>query len=76
MGELLGDADYMASVLATLPGVDPNDPALQETLRSLQQVCLRACSLLPTVVITTPLHPSDPALQDHPRSLQQVRRPS
>mmetsp|Transcript_3435 Transcript_3435/g.9947 ORF Transcript_3435/g.9947 Transcript_3435/m.9947 type:complete len:442 (+) Transcript_3435:112-1437(+) len=37
MGELLGDADYMASVLATLPGVDPNDPALQETLRSLQQ---------------------------------------
>ena len=37
MGGLLGDADYMASVLASLPGVDPSDPGLQETLRSLQQ---------------------------------------
>lgn len=37
MADLLGDSDYVSSVLASLPGVDANDPALQETLRSLQQ---------------------------------------
>jgi hypothetical protein len=33
---LLGDPAYLQSVLAGLPGVDPNDPALQATLRNLQ----------------------------------------
>lgn len=36
MAGLLGDPAYLQSVLAGLPGVDPNDPALQATLRNLQ----------------------------------------
>jgi len=44
---LLGDADYLRSILGSLPGVDPNDPALQSTLRDLQvrtilSICLQA----------------------------------
>jgi hypothetical protein len=41
---LLGDPAYLQSVLAGLPGVDPNDPALQATLRNLQ-VRLLGCLL-------------------------------
>jgi hypothetical protein len=33
---MFGDAGYLQSVLDMLPGVDPNDPAVQSTLRSLQ----------------------------------------
>lgn len=36
VASLLGDAEYLRSVLGSLPGVDPNDPALQNTLRDLQ----------------------------------------
>lgn len=36
VANLLGDAEYLRSVLGSLPGVDPNDPALQSTLRDLQ----------------------------------------
>jgi len=35
INQVLGDANFMQSVLATLPGVDPNDPSVQETLASL-----------------------------------------
>jgi hypothetical protein len=34
--QVLNDADYVSSVLGSLPGVDPNDPALQATLQSLR----------------------------------------
>lgn len=33
---MLDDADYLRSLLGSLPGVDPNDPALQATVRNLQ----------------------------------------
>mmetsp|Transcript_32315 Transcript_32315/g.62124 ORF Transcript_32315/g.62124 Transcript_32315/m.62124 type:complete len:395 (+) Transcript_32315:215-1399(+) len=35
MTSVLGDADFVNSVLATLPGVDPNDPSVREMLASL-----------------------------------------
>ncbi|KAF3434689.1 hypothetical protein FNV43_RR21774 [Rhamnella rubrinervis] len=34
--KLLGDQAYMSSVLASLPGVDTNDPALKDLLASLE----------------------------------------
>ncbi len=34
---MFGDAAYLQSVLDMLPGVDPSDPAVQSTLRSLQE---------------------------------------
>lgn len=33
--QVFADADYLNSLLGSLPGVDPNDPALQSTLRDL-----------------------------------------
>ncbi len=35
VADMLVDPDYLASVLGSLPGVDPSDPALQGTLASL-----------------------------------------
>mmetsp|Transcript_23280 Transcript_23280/g.32158 ORF Transcript_23280/g.32158 Transcript_23280/m.32158 type:complete len:403 (-) Transcript_23280:50-1258(-) len=35
MSQVLGDASFMNSVLASLPGVDPNDPSVREMLESL-----------------------------------------
>ncbi|KAI8804060.1 hypothetical protein BJ742DRAFT_826291 [Cladochytrium replicatum] len=32
-----GDADYMSDVLATLPGVDPNDPRVKEALQGMKE---------------------------------------
>ncbi|GBG83242.1 hypothetical protein CBR_g36857 [Chara braunii] len=37
MGQVLGDAGFVNSVLASLPGVDPDDPAVRDVLASLQQ---------------------------------------
>ena len=34
--QVFGDSEYLQSVLNMLPGVDPSDPAVQSTLRSLQ----------------------------------------
>ncbi|KAF2531026.1 hypothetical protein F2Q70_00033636 [Brassica cretica] len=34
-GNLLGDQAFISSVLSSLPGVDPNDPAVQALLASL-----------------------------------------
>nr|GMC67732.1 26S proteasome non-ATPase regulatory subunit 4 homolog [Ipomoea batatas] len=36
MSKLLTDQSYMSSVLASLPGVDPNDPAVRDLLASMQ----------------------------------------
>ena len=33
--QVLGDTDFMTSVLASLDGVDPNDPSVREALSSL-----------------------------------------
>ena len=33
--QVFGDTQYLNSLLGSLPGVDPNDPALQNTLRDL-----------------------------------------
>lgn len=33
--QVFADADYLNSLLGSLPGVDPSDPALQSTLRDL-----------------------------------------
>ena len=33
--QVFGDTQYLTSLLGSLPGVDPNDPALQDTLRGL-----------------------------------------
>lgn len=33
--QVLGDSEYMASVLGSLPGVDPNDPSLRGTIEDL-----------------------------------------
>ncbi len=33
--DVLNDTDYVNSLLGSLPGVDPNDPALQGALASL-----------------------------------------
>lgn len=35
MAEVLGNSSFMSSVLASLPGVDPNDPSVREVLASL-----------------------------------------
>ena len=35
MSEVVGDAGFMNSVLASLPGVDPSDPAVQDVLAGL-----------------------------------------
>lgn len=35
---MLGDADYVNSVLGSLPGVNTNDPALQDAVRALEQM--------------------------------------
>jgi len=35
ISEVLGNSEFMRSVLATLPGVDPNDPSVREMLESL-----------------------------------------
>lgn len=37
VADMLGDPAYLASVLGSLPGVDPSDPALQGALASLGQ---------------------------------------
>ena len=34
--QMLGDADAINSILGSLPGVNPDDPALQTALRNLQ----------------------------------------
>ena len=34
--QVFGDAEYLQSVLGMLPGVDPSDPAVLSTLRSLR----------------------------------------
>jgi len=31
---MLADASYVNSILSTLPGVDPNDPSIQEALNN------------------------------------------
>ncbi|KAK9064095.1 hypothetical protein SSX86_017967 [Deinandra increscens subsp. villosa] len=36
MGKLLSDQSFMSSVLASLPGVDPNDPSVKDLLASMQ----------------------------------------
>lgn len=36
MQQVLGDADALNSILGSLPGVNPDDPALQTALRNLQ----------------------------------------
>ncbi|KAG8644048.1 26S proteasome non-ATPase regulatory subunit 4 homolog isoform X2 [Manihot esculenta] len=36
MSKVLEDQSFMSSVLASLPGVDPNDPAVKDLLASLQ----------------------------------------
>eukprot|EP00271_Cylindrocystis_brebissonii_P005921 TRINITY_DN18342_c0_g1_i1.p1 TRINITY_DN18342_c0_g1~~TRINITY_DN18342_c0_g1_i1.p1 ORF type:complete len:485 (-),score=156.72 TRINITY_DN18342_c0_g1_i1:446-1900(-) len=36
VSSMLGDASFINSVLASLPGVDPNDPSVRELLASLQ----------------------------------------
>lgn len=33
--QVFADADYLNSLLGSLPGVDPSDPALQSTLQDL-----------------------------------------
>ncbi len=35
VADVLNDTDYVNSLLGSLPGVDPNDPALQGALASL-----------------------------------------
>jgi 26S proteasome regulatory subunit N10 len=32
--DMLADASYVNSILSTLPGVDPNDPSIQEALNN------------------------------------------
>ncbi|GAB2227349.1 hypothetical protein Droror1_Dr00009167 [Drosera rotundifolia] len=36
MNKLLGDQAFVSSILAQLPGVDPNDPSVKELLASMQ----------------------------------------
>ncbi|XP_076896647.1 26S proteasome non-ATPase regulatory subunit 4 homolog [Bidens hawaiensis] len=36
MGKLLADQSFISSVLASLPGVDPNDPSVKDLLASMQ----------------------------------------
>ncbi|KAH9324079.1 hypothetical protein KI387_004257, partial [Taxus chinensis] len=36
MSKILGDQNFVSSVLSSLPGVDPNDPAVKDVLASLQ----------------------------------------
>ncbi|KAK9165146.1 hypothetical protein Scep_000337 [Stephania cephalantha] len=36
MSTVLGDQSFVSSILASLPGVDPNDPSVKELLASLQ----------------------------------------
>ncbi|KAJ4959188.1 hypothetical protein NE237_026299 [Protea cynaroides] len=36
MSEVLGDQSFLSSILASLPGVDPNDPSVKDLLASLQ----------------------------------------
>eukprot|EP00850_Spirogloea_muscicola_P002431 SM000009S23560 [mRNA] locus=s9:718272:721298:+ [translate_table: standard] len=35
--DVLGDADFVNSILSSLPGVDPNDPQVQNVIASLQK---------------------------------------
>ncbi|MQL92962.1 hypothetical protein Taro_025603 [Colocasia esculenta] len=35
MNKLLGDQSFISSIIASLPGVDPNDPSLKDLLTSL-----------------------------------------
>ncbi|OAE22042.1 hypothetical protein AXG93_3719s1220 [Marchantia polymorpha subsp. ruderalis] len=37
MSRVLGDQSFVSSVLASLPGVDPNDPSVRDVLASFQQ---------------------------------------
>ncbi|KAG8373627.1 hypothetical protein BUALT_Bualt11G0043900 [Buddleja alternifolia] len=36
VNKLLADESFMSSILASLPGVDPNDPHVKELLASMQ----------------------------------------
>eukprot|EP00262_Sarcandra_glabra_P012028 TRINITY_DN299_c0_g1_i2.p1 TRINITY_DN299_c0_g1~~TRINITY_DN299_c0_g1_i2.p1 ORF type:complete len:441 (+),score=100.43 TRINITY_DN299_c0_g1_i2:97-1323(+) len=36
MNKVLGDQSFVSSILASLPGVDPNDPSVKDLLASLQ----------------------------------------
>ncbi|MBA0551625.1 hypothetical protein Golob_022501 [Gossypium lobatum] len=36
MSKLLADQSFVSSILASLPGVDPNDPSVKEVLASMQ----------------------------------------
>ncbi|XP_077231323.1 26S proteasome non-ATPase regulatory subunit 4 homolog [Tasmannia lanceolata] len=36
MNKVLGDQSFLSSILASLPGVDPNDPSVKDLLASLQ----------------------------------------
>lgn len=36
MGKLLADQSFVSSILASLPGVDPNDPSVKDLLASMQ----------------------------------------
>ncbi|KAL2459014.1 26S proteasome non-ATPase regulatory subunit 4-like protein [Forsythia ovata] len=36
MNKLLGDQSFVSSILASLPGVDPNDPSVKDLLASMQ----------------------------------------
>ncbi|CAA6655981.1 unnamed protein product [Spirodela intermedia] len=36
MNKVLGDQSFMSSILASLPGVDPNDPSVKDLIASLQ----------------------------------------
>ncbi|VVA09910.1 PREDICTED: 26S proteasome [Prunus dulcis] len=36
MSKLLADQSFVSSILASLPGVDPNDPSVKDLLASMQ----------------------------------------
>ncbi|PIA57331.1 hypothetical protein AQUCO_00600220v1 [Aquilegia coerulea] len=36
MSDVLGDQSFMSSIIASLPGVDPNDPSVRDLIASLQ----------------------------------------
>ncbi|CAK8575717.1 unnamed protein product [Lathyrus sativus] len=36
VGRLLADQSFVSSILASLPGVDPNDPSVKDLLASMQ----------------------------------------
>ncbi|KAJ1398691.1 26S proteasome non-ATPase regulatory subunit 4-like protein [Sesbania bispinosa] len=45
MSKLLADQSFVSSILASLPGVDPNDPSVKDLLASMQ-ISLRRTSMV------------------------------